>query len=189
MSVTVAEDEGHPEEGVGGSGQADEGVGLAGVEVELGQAVDGEGRDEDGGVDEEGEEPGLVGVGGGEGLEDGDVADEKVGKDGRSKTEADGVGEGVEFFAEGGGDAEEAGREAVEEVEDHGREDGKGGSGQLAVEGKEDGNGAGSGVEAGDEVGYLFFHIGCSYWCDESSVFCRRKEGFLLFSRKNISGT
>ena len=67
--------------------------------------------------------------------------------------------------------------------------DGKGGSGQMAVEGKEDGNGAGSGVEAGDEVGYLFFHIGCSYWCDESSVFCRRKEGFLLFSRKNISGT
>ena len=162
MGVVVAKNEGDPEEGVGGRGEADEGVGLAGVKVEFSEAVDGEGGDEDGGVDEEGMEPGLVDVGSSEGLEHGDVADEGMGKDGGGKAEADGVGKGVEFLAEGGGDMKETGSESVEEVEYHGQEDGHGSSREVTVEGEEDGNGAGCGVEAGDEVGYLFFHVGYS---------------------------
>ena len=166
------ERQGRPEEGVGRRGESDKRSGLPLVDVELRQTQGREGGNEEG-------EVGNV-------LQLGNAAQRAAGVDvgrvdnllqqredhcGGGEAEGDVVGERVEFLADGRGDLEQAGGEAVEDVEDGAEHYEEECPQKFVLEGCKCGSATRKQVAAGDGVGdmflegHLFFHLGVSCRC------------------------
>ena len=138
-----------PEERVSRGGQSDEAQGLALVEIELGQAKGREGRHDEG---HEGQHlaQGLQGRGIGHHAQ--------FGKEhGRgSQSEGDVVRQRVELLADRRTDMEQAGRHAVEEIEDGSYDHPRQGPFEVVAEGKIGSDATRDEVAAGDAVGDMF---------------------------------
>ena len=155
--VAAAHGEGAPEEGIGRGGEADEGVGLARVEVELGQP---QGR-------ERGDEEGQVGddeAGGRAGEGQFRFAEEGKGHCGGRHAERDVVGQRIELLADGRGHVEQPCGKAVEEVEHRARDDGGHRGSKAALQGENRGHAPAEQVAAGQRVGDMAFQAGHEGW-------------------------